>query len=109
MVDLGQRQRLAQFVALPATPLPRLEGNLDLCVATRRRESHSSGDSLGMLPDERPPAGTCQDNDGDAACLQVLLVADAPVGREQQLEPCRLGGVQERPLLSVSQPFDCAV
>jgi hypothetical protein len=42
-----------------------------------------------MLPNERPPRGTCQDYEGDAAYLQVLLMADAPVGREQQVEPCR--------------------
>ena len=63
---------------------------------------------LGVLPNERPPGGTCQDDEGDAASLQVLLVPDAPVGREQQLKLCRLG-VQERAVLSVSQPFDCAV
>jgi hypothetical protein len=31
--------------------------------------------------------GARQNNEGDAAHLQVLLVSDAPVGREQQLEP----------------------
>jgi hypothetical protein len=39
-----------------------------------------------MLPNERPPGGTCQADEGDAASLQVLLVPDASVGREQQLE-----------------------
>ena len=77
-------------------PLLRLEGNLDLRVAARRRGSHSGSDALGMLPNERPPGGTCQDDEGDAASLQVLLVPDAPVGRKQQFEPCLLGGVQER-------------
>ncbi len=38
----------------------------------------------------------CQDDEGDAASLQVLLVADAPVSREQELEACLFGGVQER-------------
>ena len=54
---------------------PSVEGTLDLGVAARCPGSHSGSDALSMLPSERPP---------------VL------VGGEQQLEPCRLGGVQER-------------
>lgn len=49
-----------------------------------------------MLANERPPGATRQNDEGDAACSHVLLVADAPVGREQQLEARVLGSVQQR-------------
>jgi len=47
---------------------------------------------LGMLPNERPP-GTLQNDEGDAAYSQGLLVADAPVGRERHPNPC---GITQR-------------
>jgi hypothetical protein len=36
------------------------------------------------------------DDQRDATRCQVLLIANATVGCEQQLEPCVFGGVQER-------------
>ena len=72
----------------------RLVGNLDFGVAARRRGWNSRSDAIGMLPNERPPGATRQNDESDRGVLQVLLVADAPVGREQQLEACLLGGVQ---------------
>jgi len=62
-----------------------------------------------MLPDTGPLGAARQNDKGDAPLSQVLLVADATVGREQQLEPRLLGGAQERTMLSLSQPLACAV
>jgi hypothetical protein len=43
-----------------------------------------------------PSCATGQNDQSDAASLQVLLISDAPVGREQQPEAGFLGGVQQR-------------
>jgi len=40
-----------------------------------------------------------QNDERDAPGSQVLLVANAAVGGEQQLEPSVLGGVQQRPVV----------
>ena len=74
----------------------RFEGNLDFGVAARRCGSNDGSDAVGMLPDAGPLGAARQSDEGDAPRSQVLLVADAAVGREQQLEPCRFRGVQER-------------
>jgi hypothetical protein len=39
-----------------------------------------------MLPNQRPLGAAAQNHEGDAACSQVLLVANATMGREQLLE-----------------------
>ncbi len=86
-------------MAIPAAerwPLSSGNRDLDLGVTARRRGSNGGSDAIGMLANEQPPGATLQNDEGDATYSQVLLVADAPVGREQQLEPCLLGGVQER-------------
>ena len=75
------------------------------CQASR---SNYGSDAVGMLPDAGPLGAACQDDEGDAAYLQVLLVADAPVSREHT-RTRRSAAVKSAPLLSVSQPLDCAV
>ena len=86
-------RRYATWRSVPAGF--RLEGNLDLDVTAIRRRSNGSGNTIGMLPNERPLDATRQHHESDAACRQVLLVADATVCREQQIEPRFLGRVQE--------------
>jgi hypothetical protein len=76
--------------------LLRLEGNLDLDVAARRRGSHGGSDAVGMLPNTGPLGAARQNDNSDAPPSQVLLVADATVGREQEFETRFLCGVQER-------------
>jgi hypothetical protein len=49
-----------------------------------------------MLANTGPLGATRQNDEGDAAHLQVLLVSDAPVGREQQPESRLFGRVQQR-------------
>src|SRR5437868_2929446 len=76
--------------------LLRLKGNLDLVIAARRRGSHRGSDAVGM-PSNTGPLGAARQNDnGNASPSQVLLVADATVGREQQFEPRILCRGQER-------------
>jgi hypothetical protein len=77
-------------------PKLAVEGNLDLGVTARGRGSNGGSNAVGMLPDAGPPGATRQNDEGDAAHSQVLLVADSTVGRDQQLEPRLLGGGQER-------------
>ena len=77
----------------------RLEGNLDLDVTASRRGSNGGGDPIGMPPNERPLGATRQHDEGDTAGSQVLLVANATVGRQQQLEAGFLGGVQQRAVI----------
>ena len=52
-----------------------------------------------MMSNERPLGATRQNDERDAPGSQVLLVANAAVGGEQQLEPSVLGGVQQRPVV----------
>jgi hypothetical protein len=49
-----------------------------------------------VLPNERPPRTARQNKKSDTARLEVLLVADPPVGCEQQLEARLFGGVEQR-------------
>jgi hypothetical protein len=48
-----------------------------------------------MLPDAGPLGAARQNNEGDTAHAQVLLVADAAVSCEQLLEPRSLSRAQE--------------
>ncbi len=89
------RSRLKQPVAFNSAGV-RLEGNLDFHVTARRRGSNDGSDAVGMLPNTGPLRAARQNDKGDAPHLQVLLVADAAVGREQQFEPRLFRGVQER-------------
>ena len=72
----------------------RLEGNLDFDVTASRRGSNGGGDPIDMPPNQRPLGAPRQHDQGDAASSQVLLVANATVGRQQQLEAGFLGGVR---------------
>lgn len=45
-----------------------------------------------MLANTGPLGAARQNDKSDAAYLQVLLIADAPIGRDQQLEPRRFRG-----------------
>ena len=49
-----------------------------------------------MVPNTGPLGAARQNDKCDPPHLQVLLVADAAVGREQQFEPRLFRGVQER-------------
>lgn len=60
----------------------RLERNLDLDVAASRYRTNGRSDLIGMPPNERPLGATRQHDEGDAAGSQVLLVANAMVGRQ---------------------------
>lgn len=64
--------------------------------ADRKPESNQSrgSDSIGVMPNLRPLRGARQDKEGDAPRLEVLLVPDAPIGCEQQVEAGLLGCVQ---------------
>ena len=62
-----------------------------------------------MLSDAGPLDAPSQNDEGDAPCTQVLLVAYAPVGREQELEPASSAAFSKAQLLSVSHPLDWAV
>ena len=59
----------------------RLEWDVDLRIAARGRGSNGGSYAIRMLPYAGPPRASGQNDHGDAACLQVLLVPDAPVGR----------------------------
>ena len=59
-------------------------------------------DPIGMLPNQRPLGAARQNHEGDPSRFQVLLVSNAPIGREQQVEGGFLSG-DNSPLLSVGQ------
>ena len=42
------------------------------------------------------PRRIAKDDDGDPAALQILLVTDILIGREQEIEPSFLRSLQER-------------
>ena len=73
----------------------RFERNLDLAVAARLRGGNGSGDAVDMLANTGPLGAASQHDQRHAAHSQVLLVADPPIGRQQQVEACLLGSVQE--------------
>src|SRR5215212_3127899 len=92
-------RRVSGLTSMPRSSGPtssRLEGNLDLGVAARHCGSHGRTDALGMLPNTGPLGAAGQNDKRNAPPSQVLLVADTPVGREQQFEPRFLCGVEER-------------
>src|SRR5712692_2640594 len=103
--DTGDRKQesnlLDCFTRVPVPPCsdttgPRLERNLDLGVTARRRRSNGGGNAVRMLPNAGPPGAAGQNDQSDAPYSQVLLVADASIGRDQQLEPRIFRGVQQR-------------
>jgi len=67
--------------------------DVDFGVAARRRGSNSGGDAIGRPPNDRPPGAARQNYESNVARLQVLLMPDPPVGREQHVETTLLGGV----------------
>lgn len=73
-----------------------VEGNLDFCVAARNRGGDCGCDLIGALSNTRPLGAAGENDEGNAARTQVLLVADAPIGGEQHVEGCVLRSLQER-------------
>ena len=73
-----------------------VEGNLNLRVTASGGGRDRGGDAFDVSSNVRPPGTASEDDDGDTPCGQVLLVADAAVSREEQIECCLLGSVQER-------------
>ena len=55
------------------------------------------------------PRAAGQNDQCDTARFQVLLVPNAPVGCEQQVEVRLSAAFSSSPLLNVSQHLDCAV
>ena len=76
----------------------RLERDLDLGVTARNRGRSCRRDSLAVLSNARPLGAARENDEGDTARAQVLLVPDAPVGREQNIEAGLFCGLQERPV-----------
>jgi hypothetical protein len=68
--------------------------NLDLGVAARGRGGNCGGDSVDVLPNTRPLGAAGENHEPNAARAQVLLVANAPVGREQHVKAGILCGLQ---------------
>jgi hypothetical protein len=60
----------------------------DLGVAARGRGGDCSGDAVCVLPNARPLRAPYQNGEGDGAHGQVLLVANAAVSGDQDLEAC---------------------
>ena len=58
--------------------------------AARRGGSHSGSDALGMLPNERPTSGTCQDDEAMRRPCRFCWWRMRRSVVTQQLEPCRL-------------------
>jgi hypothetical protein len=56
-----------------------------------------------------PPGAAFENDEGDAPGSQILLMADPPVSREQNIEAGVFSGCKSAPLLRVSQPLHCAV
>jgi hypothetical protein len=69
-------------------------GVLNSGVATRNRGGHCCRDLFGVLSNERP-LGAAGNDEGNATCAQVLLVTDAPVGREKNIEAGLFCGLQK--------------
>jgi hypothetical protein len=73
----------------------RLKGDVNFCVAAGRRGRNGGGNAIDLLPNLRPFGAARQDHESDASFFQVLLMTNASIGCEQQLEARLLGNIQE--------------
>lgn len=78
-----------------AASLP-LEGNFDLGVSTKGCGANCGCNPIDMPPNVRPPGTAGENDEGNAARTQVLLVPDAPIGGEQYVVGCVARSFQER-------------
>jgi len=78
-----------------AASLP-LERNFDLGVSTKGCGANCGCNPIDMPPNVRPPGAAGENDEGNAARTQVLLVPDAPIRGEQYVEGCVVRSFQER-------------
>ena len=71
---------------MPALP----KRNVHFGVTARRGSLNSGFDAIQVESDSCPLGGASQDNEGNPPVLQVLLVADSVVCREQEIKACLL-------------------
>jgi len=74
-----------------------LKRSLHLRIAAGLCRVHRRGDSA-EVPPRHAPRRIAKHTDGDLSPLQILLVADLLVSREQNLEPVRLGSREQFPI-----------
>ena len=91
-------------------------GELSSCQSRDRQESrparscrqlqHNGCSDLGQLLPNQRPAALAQDDDGDHAFRQVLLVANIAICRQQNVEACRFCSPQQ---VAIRQPVPTTV
>ena len=104
---VGRATSSAQTIE-PA-PLLRLEGNLDLDVTARRRGSHGGGNAIGMMSNERPLGATVRTTREMRRARRFCWWRMRRSVVSSSSNPASSAAFNSAPLLSVSQPLDCAV
>lgn len=99
MLEFKLAIRKSRRLKLPGSNYPGGQSrNHGLDVTPGRRDVDSRGNALDNATDSRPARGQ-ENDDGNPPVLEILLVAQIGIGRNEYLEPLLLGHAQKFAIL----------